>query len=274
MFFTHRQPTHKIQRNANGATTPQKNRRALLSASAPWRSQRESKRPEQNVPLTFSGALTWRESRPLLTPFAHALPGKNRRVPQHATAMSRESHPQLMPFAPGMPENSTPRRSNRQFWRQTRAIRNHVQTTQNKHHDQILIDNFVDPLPRQLIHEPTGTKTGSKAGANGIDYGCDSRMPLTWQFRGSELELRPPKNSQIPTLRMGHPEIRRQLAHLKVAATQATATAGAFEAGPSLRFGMTTALLERQFPFSIFAFHFRRAGAFGIRAKSCIIRLR
>ena len=64
---------------------------------------------------------------------------------------------------------------------------------------------------------------------------------------------------------MGHPEIRRQLAHLKVAATQATATAGAFEAGPSLRFGMTTALLERQFPFSIFAFSFSA----GARVRKC-----
>jgi hypothetical protein len=32
-------------------------------------------------------------------------------------------------------------------FKKTRAIRNHIQTKQNNHHDQILIDTFVDPLP-------------------------------------------------------------------------------------------------------------------------------
>jgi hypothetical protein len=42
-------------------------------------------------------------------------------------------------------------------FKKTRAIRNHIQTKQNNHHDQILIDTFVDPLPRQLIPATTGT---------------------------------------------------------------------------------------------------------------------
>jgi hypothetical protein len=44
----------------------------------------------------------------------------------------------------------------------SRAIRNHIQTIQNKQYDQILIDNFVDPLPRQLIHEPTGKHAAAR----------------------------------------------------------------------------------------------------------------
>jgi hypothetical protein len=43
----------------------------------------------------------------------------------------------------------------------TRAIRNLIQLTQNNHHHQILIDNFNDPLPLQLILATTGNPPAS-----------------------------------------------------------------------------------------------------------------
>jgi hypothetical protein len=122
----------------------------------------------------------------------------------------------------------------------SRAIRNHVQTIQNTQHHQILIDNFLDPLLRQLIHEPTGTKTGNKAGANGINRGCDSR-------HGAE---------------------SRSRADFYVGA----------EAPTPKNYGAIAA--ARQFPFSIFYFRFfifgtaARGRAFGIAGSSCIILLR
>src|ERR1700722_14151284 len=38
-------------------------------------------------------------------------------------------------------------------FRKTRAIRNYIQPKQNNHHDQILIDTFVDPLLCQLMQD-------------------------------------------------------------------------------------------------------------------------
>jgi hypothetical protein len=63
-------------------------------------------------------------------------------------------------------------------FKKTRAIRNHAQPTQNNHHDHFLIDNFVYPLPRQLIRATTGNE-GCGDGKIDVLVFSDGRLEQT-----------------------------------------------------------------------------------------------
>jgi hypothetical protein len=73
----------------------------------------------------------------------------------------------------------------------TRAIRNLIQLTQNNHHHQILIDNFNDPLPLQLILATTGNPYRGRPGIclASIDRSCNGpALPVIQSAFGAIFE--------------------------------------------------------------------------------------